>query len=617
MRTSSLGLRVVLLLVSFGLGPLFRSQAQDGTLDPSFDPGSGAHYLPIVRSLVSQPDGRSLIMGDFDSLNGTRYPSIARLIGEDGLDPTFTPRTADSPRVEGQIRAAVVLPDGRVLIGGNFVVYGSTSGDFRFNLARLTTNGSVDLSFYNTFSSGVVNALAVQSDGKILVGGQFLALQGTTNVLSFLRLTADGRRDNSYPQRVAGNGSVHFIQVVTNDTANPNAARLGGVLPEVGGARTNYWLSLKVDGTVESAYGGAGAVNGAVVSKTAQADGKWLLAGFFTQANGATWNRVLRLNADNTPDSSFNIGTGADAEVRAVTALSNGKILLAGGFTSFNGINCGGIIRLNSDGSIDGTFQPGTGANGPVFQMQFQPNGDILVLGAFSAFNGSARVGIARLSGNGSLLASFAGLTSTSLARGGVNTIARQADGKILIGGNFNAVRGRYLPGVARLNSDGSLDPSFRPGAGVDGPVQHIGIETDGKILIAGTFTAVQGAIRTSLARLLPDGSLDLTFAPALLKLDGTPGSVSRVIPLPNGQLLVGGHFRSLNGSSKSAFARLNSDGATDSSFDAQIVIQGRDSLNPSRVLSGLNPTVEVAVPHSDGTIVIGGYVTWDGLARG
>ncbi|MBI2949201.1 MAG: immunoglobulin domain-containing protein [Verrucomicrobia bacterium] len=617
MQSHSLFSVFTFALLSFCLSPIPGSQAQDGTLDPVFDPGGGAQYLPIIRSTVTQPDGRFFVFGDFDSLNGARYPSIVRWISEDSLDPTFKPRTSEPPRIQGQIRAAALLPDGRLLIGGNLVIYGSTFSDIRSSLGRLNADGSVDISFNNTFSSGVVNAIGLQSDGRILVGGQFLVLQGTTNMVSFLRLTANGARDNSYPQRVAAGGSVQFIQVVTNDTANPNAARIGGVLPEVTGSRTNYLLSLKVDGTVESTYGGAGAVNGAVVSRLSQADGKLLLAGFFTQANGVPWNHVLRLNADNTPDPTFDIGSGADAEVLAAAVQADGKTVLAGGFTSFNGTPCGGIIRLNAGGSIDSTFKVGSGANDRIYQMQLRPNGELLLMGAFSAFNGAARGGIARLSSDGSLLASFAGLNPTSLTRCGVYATAVQPDGRFLIGGDFNAVRGRNLPGIARLNPDGTLDASFRPGVGVDGQVQHIAIDAEGRILLAGAFRAVQGAVRTSLARLQPDGSLDLSFAPTLVKLDGTPGSLSRTIPLSNGQALIGGHFRSLNGASRSYFARLNTDGSADSSFDAQIVIQGRDPLNPSRILTGQSPTVEAIAPQPDGRIVIGGYVTWDGLARG
>ncbi|MBI4658087.1 MAG: immunoglobulin domain-containing protein [Verrucomicrobia bacterium] len=609
--------QISLVVASLLLSAPPDARAQDGALDIAFDPGNGVRYMPILRSLVDQPDGKFLVFGDFDSLNGIRFPSIARLTADGSLDPMFVPEAVNRPRVQGQIRAAAVLPDGRILIGGNFVVYGASSGDFRYNLARLTANGAVDLTLNNTFISGVINALAQQSDGKILVGGQNLTVLNRTNLYCLVRLTANGAVDNTYSQRVGGNGSVHFIDINTNNAANPNSSRIGGILPALDGSVTNYLISLKVDGSVDSTYGGAGAVNGAVARTASQADGRLLLAGFFTQAAGTSWNRVVRLTSAGTPDASFAIGTGADGETLAIAVQSGGKILLAGGFTSFNGVPCGGITRLNSDGSIDGTFNPGSGANDRIYQMQLRPNGELLLLGAFSAFNGSARGGMARLNSDGSLLASLAGLTPASLTRCGVYATAVQPDGRILIGGDFNAVRGRNLPGIARLNPDGTLDASFRPGVGVDGQVQNIAIEAEGRILLAGAFRAVQGAVRTSLARLQPEGSLDLSFAPTLLKLDGTPGSLSRAIPLSNGQALIGGHFRSLNGASRSYFARVNSDGSGDSSFDAQIIIQGRDPLNPSRILTGQSPTVEAIAPQPDGRIVIGGYVTWDGLARG
>ncbi len=136
--------------------------------------------------------------------------------------------------------------------------------------------------------------------------------------------------------------------------------------------------------------------------------------------------------------------------VYAIVVQPDGKILFGGTFwQQYDGVDRAGIARANTDGSIDTSFDPGNGANGTVYAIYLQSDGRVLVGGAFNQFNGSARLGIARLNANGSLDASFdPGAGANDL----VYAVARQSDGKALIGGAFTAYDGVTRNRVARLN---------------------------------------------------------------------------------------------------------------------------------------------------------------------
>jgi uncharacterized delta-60 repeat protein len=196
------------------------------------------------------------------------------------------------------------------------------------------------------------------------------------------------------------------------------------------------------------------------------------------------------------------------------------------------------------------------------------------IYGYFRSYNGQTRGGITGLNGNGSYNTNYANVTANAGWFGMVYSLAAQSDGKIIIGGDFNGVGGKYHPGLARINPNGSLDPSFK--GGVDGTVRSVAVQADGKILVAGQFGQCHAYARTSLARLNPDGSLDTAFNPMLTNGDNSVSNVAQVVPLSNGQMMIAGEM--WNANSDFPVVRLNSNGSMDSSFDAsQFRIPGVD----------------------------------------
>ena len=143
---------------------------------------------------------------------------------------------------------------------------------------------------------------------------------------------------------------------------------------------------------------------------------------------------------------------------------------------------------------------PYAGANGSVYCIALLPDGKILIGGSFTSYDGTARNRVARLNSDGSLDPVFA--AGGSGANGAVHALAVQADGRILVGGYFTAYDGTARSHVARLNADGSLDGSFLAmGSGADDLVYSLGIQPDGKVLLAGYFRAYNGIARAHVAR--------------------------------------------------------------------------------------------------------------------
>lgn len=286
-------------------------------------------------------------------------------------------------------------------------------------------------------------------------------------------------------------------------------------------------------------------------------------------------------------DLSFNAVITNDNDVAgSVTTLaiqSDGNIIVAGGFTQVNGVLRNGIARLNSDGSLDPSFDPGTGFNGTIEKVLVQTDGKILVGGGFTGYNGVEKIALLRLNPNGSLDTTF----DANILGGIVLTIALQPDtltgSKILIGGSFSAVGGLTRNGFARINFNGSLDSGFNPTFGnpqfQNVIIRRILVQENGMVVVGGLFSGVNGINRTNLIRFNADETIDTSFNA------GSIGSVSMIEIYPNGKYLV---------TSASGFARLNNDGTVDNTF--QPLIQ--------------NGTINAILVQPDGSIIIGGDFT-------
>jgi uncharacterized delta-60 repeat protein len=320
---------------------------------------------------------------------------------------------------------------------------------------------------------------------------------------------------------------------------------------------------------------------GTVYALAEQPDGKAIIAGSFISYDSTPYNRIVRVLNNGYQDPTFqgnrsDLGnnSGANDFIAALALQPDGRIIVGGNFTAFNGYNRHYIARLNSDGSVDTTFNPGLGASAKVWSVALQPNGQIVIGGEFTSYNGTNINTVARLNADGSLDPTFnPGIGPDGI----VDAVAVDANGRVLIGGNFDKVSGTASGAIARLNADGSLDTTFAPGIGtfnpetyVTDPVHALAVQADGKILIGGSFAYYNLVNQNGLVRLNTDGTLDLTFHPGTGTLNPVTGVADTVYCIAlqsDGNILIGGNFVSYNQTRRVGLARVFTDGSLDTSI--------------------------------------------------
>ncbi|GMQ24093.1 hypothetical protein Aoki45_07750 [Algoriphagus sp. oki45] len=356
-------------------------------------------------------------------------------------------------------------------------------------------DGTNDLSFnfgsvnFGEGANSSVYTIAIQPDGKILIAGDFTSYNGA-EVNRIARLNPDGSLDPSFDP---GTGAEGFAASIRTIILQPDGKILvGGVFTSFNGVGRNYIARLNADGSLDTSFNPGTGASSFIFALAIQSDGKILIGGDFVEFNGFQTNGIARLNLDGSIDDSFNTGTGVLGGLRTIALQSDGKIMIGGQFTEYNGVSRNHIARINSDGSLDASFDPGIGPDAGVTTLVIQPDNKILIGGFFSAYNEVQRIEVARLNSDGSLDASFdrGPLIASILLK-----LVLQPDGKILICG------GNGL--LARLNPDGSTDTGFDTGEGINNTVLALVIQPDGKVLIGGDFTTYDGVNRERVNRVL------------------------------------------------------------------------------------------------------------------
>jgi uncharacterized delta-60 repeat protein len=269
-------------------------------------------------------------------------------------------------------------------------------------------------------------------------------------------------------------------------------------------------------------------------------------------------------------------GSAQTGATQASLTLTNLHDADSGGYDAVVSSSWGVVTSAVANLSVG--FNPG--ANGAMYSLAVQADGKIVAGGNFTSIAGQSRSYIGRFNADGTLDAGFNPGASFM-----VNCLAVQTDGKLLVGGGFVTLGGQNCYSIGRLNADGTPDPDFHPGA--DNFVFTMAVQDDGKILVGGAFTSLAGQNRNHIGRLNADGTLDTSFNP------DTDGSVSCLALQPDGKLLVGGSFVHLNGASRTNFGRFYANGTLDTSF------------NPSA-----NDGVSSLTLQADGKILVGGRFT-------
>ncbi|MEP7094109.1 MAG: delta-60 repeat domain-containing protein, partial [Flavobacterium sp.] len=620
------------------------NNAQQGKLDNSFntyDDGiNGDGFDNTVRSLAKQTDGGLIVGGDFLNFNGKPLQYLTRLKPDGTVDIDFNTGTG----FNGKVYSSFIQSDGKIIIGGNFTSYNGVSIG---RLIRLNSDGSHDTTF-NTAqaaSSGIINQIVEQSDGKIIIVGSFTKYDGVT-VNRVARILANGNLDPGFLTGLGAPANINSIQIQTD-----GKIILAGNFIKFNGIDVNKIIRLNQDGSIDATFNIGTGFNQDINTMVLQSDGRIIIGGEFTDYNGIAANRIIRLNPDGTIDSGFLSGTGlSNGSVYVIKTDALGNIMLGGSFTDlYNGSEVNRLLFLDGSGNIKTNFDIGSGpASASVLVLNYASDGSWLIGGSFSVFDSQNQGRLAKIDGNGihdtgylsagvgfdnsvfkvlplsdnktmvfGNFSKFNGFPSSKVARilqdgelditfnaagtganNAIKTAAQQLDNKIIMAGSFTSYNNTACNRIARIFPDGSLDASFISGSGFNSQVAAVIIQSDQKILLAGSFTKYNGTTLGHIVRLMQDGSIDVGFNTVL----GADAAIDAMLIQPDGKIVLGGRFDTFNGNGYSRLIRLNTDGSIDNSFS---------------VGTGFDKNVYALDLQSDGKIIVGGsFLNYNGVSK-
>ncbi|NCG27462.1 MAG: hypothetical protein GWP42_07970 [Verrucomicrobiales bacterium] len=515
------------------------------------------------------PEWEGYLGGIFHKSTHATFHNIRQHRGEGGLDLNFDPRLG----LNGPGKAIAIQPNGKAIAGGQFTLVNGLS---RNRIVRFNLDGSVDKSFDpgEGFDNEVL-ALLIQPDGKIVVGGKFKKYNNKWR-MGIARLNSDGTLDDSF-QVGRGvhsdqNGWVHSLAI---QNQNMISGGEGNYKIIVAGCFTRYNFvpayslasfhsNVKLDMFFDTSFG----VQGIVHSVCTDEDGDIVIGGFFDKYDGVSRNNVARVKGESgRNDSLFNPGDGANDPVYTVNVYEGGKLFIGGSFDEFDGNEVASVARLNSDGSHDSSFhlseQSGIDS-WTVYSSHVTQDDKVFVGGKFHAITDgySPKGSFIRLDTHGSIDSSYS--PGKLPIDASVFAISVKSEGEAIITGDFPETYVKTTENIARINTEtGQIDDSFRVGAGANGEVKALIKLSDGNLLVGGEFTRINGVARLGLAKLNADGEV-LEFSS---QVEG--GSIYSIVERSDGKIVIGGSFQSVGGNpSLKRIARLNPDGSVDASFD-------------------------------------------------
>jgi uncharacterized delta-60 repeat protein len=540
----------------------------NGTMDQQFtnNGGSGIGGVIAVFSLGILSNGRIVVGGNFTSFNGTARGRLILLESNGTFVSSFGSNIGVGFSQSIFYLKILVTANDKIFITGNFIAFNNIT---RNRLLMLNSDGTVDTEFVNNVGAGLDSSglsAAIQPDQKILVVGQFFLFNSIIAV-GFIRLNSNGTRDFPASATNGVSGNLDIIKILSD-----KKIIIGGSnFRFFNGVAVNNIAKLNSNGTLDSAFTNNINIGSNFIFRSIdiQEDQRVVVGGGASQLPASPSQNIARLNPDGTLDQSFEttIGTGTNGSISAIKVQTDQKILVAGSFTSFNGVSTSRIVRLNSDGSLDNTFNInlGSGANGVVSAIEIQSDGKILLVGNFTIFNNTAAGRIVRLNEDGTIDSSFMAIVQSGF-NSFVNALSIQSDGKILVGGFFDSYKNIASKGIARLNTDGTLDTAFSDnlGTGLNASpastyVLSIETQSTGKILISGSFSKFNNVTVNSFIRLNATGTLDLSFLNNFgSELGG--GAVSPIALQDDNSIIIGGTFNSIKTIVRSKIARISVD---------------------------------------------------------
>ncbi|MEJ1240401.1 T9SS type A sorting domain-containing protein [Chryseolinea sp. T2] len=416
----------------------------------------------------------------------------------------------------------------------------------------------LDASFHSPVAlrACYVGDMIAQPDGYLLVGGE-IAYHSNKPVNNLIRIASDGTLDATFVSKIprgfivknlallpSGNIAAllrtssnigyqsKLVVLSSNGSLMAESELLAytvalAVLPDgriLTGNRDTGLKRFDSDLSVDDSFNVP--VNGDILDIQLLGD-KIYMSGTFNTVNGVTKNDIVKLNFDGTIDNSFDTGSGTNDRVGAITVLPDGKVLLGMGFiNSYQGVQRRGSVRLNPDGSLDQSFAVFQGFHGPISRVNVI--GDHLYITAFTYLNGKTVDQLLRFNEDGTLDETFSPVLFKSTISYDILVI--NSDDDLIVSGP-SQLGNEY--GFIKVSPDGQILSSFQPRIARHGDLK-IGDRAGDHLLVAGDFIRIDSLNTYGMAKLHFDGTVDETFA-----IDQNYGVVEQVRLLDNGDIFV------------------------------------------------------------------------------
>jgi uncharacterized delta-60 repeat protein len=360
--------------------------------------------LGCYDSLIDNISGDLWVVGYFQTYNTTNTYNIAKINTDGSLDTSFV-------GTNGLIRTIAQDSSGKIYIGGDFSTYSGVSVS---RIAKLNNDGTLDTSF--TIGSGFnasVFEIKIDSSNNLYVGGNFTTYSGATRN-RMIKLTSGGTIDSTFSIGTGFNGIVRIIEIDNN-----NKILVGGDFTTYTGSTNNYFIRLNTDGSKDTTLNIGNGFGNAVYTITKDSTNKYYLGGTFTTFTGTSYNRMISLNDNGTVNTNFGIGTGFNSTVESIVVDNSNNLYVGGWFSTYSGNSNVGIIKLLNSGVKDVTFT-GTGlynigntgvsdsGNTNRFNsLKIDSNGKIYGVGKFNRYISTVYRKVIKLNTNGSVDTSF------------------------------------------------------------------------------------------------------------------------------------------------------------------------------------------------------------------
>ncbi|BDS08325.1 hypothetical protein NT6N_33650 [Oceaniferula spumae] len=568
--------------------------------DPIYN--AGTKFNNNVRSLALRSDGRLWAAGNFTSYDGTVYPGVVllenqpihlaitgqpqSLIQDPGTTATFTCVALGSSAITYQwYKNGTPLSDAGDISGSSADtlvisnIVEANEGDYTCVIINNSGTETSDVAALNVLGSPEIISLSPSAD----------ILEGQPTTLS---VEAIGAGSLSYQWQKNGS-DVSGATTASLEIPNPTTADAGNYTVTISntlGSVTSAEITLNIapNPAALSPNFTPLTINGSVNTILPLAGNRALVGGNFSSISDGsitTSGNIAVVNEDGSLEDLPNLAT--NGTVNKLKLQADGKILVAGSFTTINGVSRNRVARLNADYSLDTSFDTSAVTGfGAVLDIVQEASGTILIAGQFADWSGNPNSAyVTRLTSTGDHDASFA-----SSATNFVNSVIPKADGKILIVGYFTDYGSEaQADNIALLNTDGSLDNTvlYNPGFYY---VKSALTTSTGDLLVANSFG-------NGIRRYSPTAVNDTAFE----NTTQINGSNIALAEATSGKYLVGGTFTSIGGQSHNGLALLNTDGTPDTSFG---------------VGSGPNDAVYSIAPADSGAIWVGGaFTSYNGVS--